>query len=121
MRLTIIIVVSFVVGIALLAGIIAFVGALLPKAHVASRSVLLHRPPAQVYSVARDFGAMPTWRADLKSVDLAPQPDGRLHFRETGKQGSVNYELAEDVPSERMVTRILDKDLGYSGNWTYGV
>ena len=119
MRLIIIVVVSVVVGIALLVGIVASVGALLPNAHVASRSVLPHMPPAKVYSVARDFGAMPKWRSDLKSVDLEPQPDGRLHFRESGKQGTVNFELLEDVPAERMVTRILDKDLGYSGKWTY--
>jgi uncharacterized protein YndB with AHSA1/START domain len=119
MKLIIIIVVCVVVGIALLVGVVGFIGASLPKAHVASRSVLLHKSQQQVYSVARDFAAMPTWRADLKSVDLEPQPDGRLHFRESGKQGTVNFELVEDVPAERMVTRILDKDLGYSGKWTY--
>ena len=29
------------------------------------------------------------------------------------------YELADDVPGQRMVTRITDTDLGYSGKWTY--
>ena len=119
MRLLILLVASVVIGITILVGVVTFVGALLPKAHVASRSVLLHKTPAQVYSVARDFAAMPTWRSDLKSVALEPQPDGRLHFRESGKQGSVNFELLEDVPAQRMVTRILDKDLGYSGKWTF--
>lgn len=119
MRLIILIVISVVVGLALLVGVMTFVGALLPRAHVASRSVLLRKTPAQVYAAVRDFGAMPTWRADLKSVEVEPQPDGRLHFRESGKQGAVNFELLEDVPAERMVTRILDKDLGYSGKWTF--
>lgn len=121
MKLAIIIVVSVILIIALLVGVIAVIGAVLPKAHVASRSVLLHKSQQQVYSVVRDFGAMPAWRTDLKSVDLEPQPDGRLHFRETGKQRSVNFELLEDVPAQRLVTRILDKDLGYSGKWTFGL
>ena len=31
----------------------------------------------------------------------------------------MNYELVEDVPTSRMVTRIRDTDLGYAGQWTY--
>ncbi len=31
----------------------------------------------------------------------------------------MNYELVADVPAQRMVTRIRDTDLGYSGQWTY--
>ena len=50
---------------------------------------------------------------------MQPQSSGPLHFREEGSNGTVNYELAEDVPNQRMVTRILDTDLGYSGKWTY--
>jgi len=42
-----------------------------------------------------------------------------VHLREEGKNGTVNYELAEDVPGKRMVMQILDTDLGYSGKWTY--
>ena len=42
-----------------------------------------------------------------------------VYFREVGKHGTVNYELVEDVPAQRMVTRIRDTDLGYSGQWTY--
>jgi hypothetical protein len=50
--------------------------------------------------------------------DETPQ-GGPVYFREEGKHGRVNYELVEDVPAQRMVTRIRDTDLGYSGQWTY--
>ena len=30
----------------------------------------------------------------------------------------MTYELIDDVPGQRMVTRIVDQDLGYSGTWT---
>jgi hypothetical protein len=119
MKLTIIIAVSVILGVSLLIGIIALIGARLPREHVASRSLLLHKTQLQVYTVVRDVGSMPAWRADIKRVDLETQSDGRLHFREDGKQGSVNYELVEDIPGQRMITRIVDKDLGYSGKWTY--
>ena len=119
MKLLIFIVVGIVAGLLLLAGIMALIGSRLPKAHVASRSILLHRSPQDVYAVVRDFGSAPQWRADLKRIDVDAQPGKPVYFREEGKNGTVNYELVEDVPAQRMVTRIRDTDLGYSGQWTY--
>jgi uncharacterized protein YndB with AHSA1/START domain len=119
MKLLLVIVIGVIAGIALLAGVIALIGSRLPKTHTASRSVLLRQSPNQVYAVARDFGSAPTWRSDVKRIEVQTQPGQRVHFREEGKNGTVNYELVEDVPSQRMVTRILDTDLGYSGKWTY--
>jgi nitrate reductase gamma subunit len=57
MKLLIFIVVGIVAGLLVLAGIIALIGSRLPKAHVATRSILLHRSPADVYAVVRDFGS----------------------------------------------------------------
>jgi hypothetical protein len=108
-----------VAALVLCVGTMALIGWRLPRSHSATRSVLLHRSPSEVYAVIRDVGAGPSWRDDVKQVAVQPQPDGRLHFRETGSNGAVNYELVEDVPGQRMVTRILDQDLGYSGKWTY--
>ena len=119
MKLLIYIVVGAVACVAVLAGFIAMIGSRLPKAHSASRSLFVHQTPEQVYAVVRDFGSAPSWRTDVKRIDLETRSDGRVHFREEGKNGTVNYELAEDVPSQRMVTRIMDTDLGYSGKWTY--
>lgn len=119
MKLILYIVIGLVAGLALLAGVIAVIGSRLPKAHSASRSMLLHQSPEHVYAVVRDFATAPTWRTDLKRVEVEQQPGGLVHFREEGKHGAVNFELAEDVPAKRMVTRILDTDLGYSGKWTY--
>ena len=107
------------VAIVLLIGLIVVLGYRLPSTHSVSRSILLHQPTSAVYATVRDFESVPTWNSNLKSVVVEKQPDGRIHFRETGKNGTVNYELVEDVPDQRIVTRILDKDLGYSGKWTY--
>ena len=119
MKLLIYIVVGFIAGLALLGGVIALIGSQVPKGHTASRSILLKQPPEQVYAVIRDFGSAPSWRSDVKRIEVQPQSSGPLHFREEGRNGTINYELAEDVPNQRMVTRILDTDLGYSGKWTY--
>jgi len=115
MKLLIFILVGIVGGVLVIFGVMALIGSMLPKAHVASRSILLHRIPQDVYEVVRDFGSAPKWRADVKRIEV----ETPVYFREEGKHGTVNYELVEDVPAQRMVTRIRDTDLGYSGQWTY--
>ena len=67
----------------------------------------------------RDFNSAPSWRSDLQRVEMIPTNDNHVRFREQGKQGAVTYDLVEDQPNEKMVTRIADLDLGYSGTWTY--
>ena len=119
MKLLLVVVAGIIVVLVLLAGIVALVGSRLPKEHVASRSILLRRSPAAVYAVIRSFEHAPKWRSDVKQVDVETGLNGAVYFRETGSNGTVNYELVEDVPPQRMVTRIRDTDLGYSGQWTY--
>lgn len=119
MKLLIFIVAGIIVVLVLVGGIVALIGSRLPREHVASRSILLHRSPQEVYAVVRDFGSAPKWRSDVKDMEVETKQGGPVYFREVGKNGTVNYELIEDVPRQRMVTRIRDTDLGYSGQWTY--
>lgn len=119
MKLLIYIVVGVVGCVILLVGIMALIGSQLPKTHVASRSILLRKPPADVYAVVRDFSSAPKWRSDLKQVDVETSQGGPVYFREVGKNDTINYELIEDVPAQRMVTKIRDTNLGFGGQWTY--
>ena len=119
MKILIFIVVGVIALVVVLVGVVALIGSRLPKSHVASRSILLHRSPQDVYAVVRNFESAPSWRADVKRIDVDVRAGGPVHFREEGKHGTVNYALVEDVPATRMVTKILDTDLGYSGQWTY--
>lgn len=119
MRLLIYIVVGVIGGLILLVGIVALIGSRLPKSHVASRSILLSKSPQEVYAVVRDFGTAPQWRSDVKQVEVEAPPGGPVYFREIGKNDTINYEVVEDVPGQRMMTRIRDTNLGYSGQWTY--
>ena len=77
MRTLIFIVVGIVAALAVLVGIVALIGSRLPKTHVASRSILLHRSPQEVYAVVRDFGSAPKWRSDVKQVEV----EGPVYFR----------------------------------------
>src|SRR5687768_10665772 len=96
MKLLIYIVVGVVGCVILLVGIMALMGSQLPKTHVASRSILLRKPPADVYAVVRDFSSAPKWRSDLKQVDVETSQGGPVYFREVGKNDTINYELTEE-------------------------
>lgn len=100
-------------------GLVLVVGTMLPRQHQATREITLNRPPQEIYSVVRDFGTAASWRRNLLRVELLEAVNGLVRFREVSKDGSVTYEVVEDVPDQNLVTRIVDRDLGYSGSWTY--
>jgi Polyketide cyclase / dehydrase and lipid transport len=106
------------VGAALF-GLLACVGARLPKDHVASRRVLIHRPATEVFAVMRDFAHAAEWRTDVERVEMLVQPGDRIRFQEKSRHGVITFELAEEVPGERLVTRIADDQLPFGGTWTY--
>jgi hypothetical protein len=108
------IILGILVGIVVL---IAITGALLPRQHVATRSKVVHAAPQAVYAAIRNVADAPRWRNDVKRVEILSP----TRFREHGEHGAVTYDIVEDTPPSRLVTRIADRDLGYSGSWTYNL
>ena len=106
-------------GVIGLIALVLIIGALLPSKHTASREITLARAPTEVYAILRDFASAPKWRRELKSVEILENVDGRTRFREDSKNGHITYEVVEDTPPEKLATRIVDRDLGYFGTWTY--
>ncbi|HJQ35565.1 MAG TPA: SRPBCC family protein [Thermoanaerobaculia bacterium] len=97
--------------------LVVLIGASLPKRHEASRSTLVSAPSADVYRALTDFASAPKWRPDVKRVELLDA----THFREHGEHGAVTYEIKQQTPNELLITEIADRDLGYSGSWTYAL
>lgn len=114
-------IVGFVVVIIVVLIIGVFViGSRLPQSHIASRSIRLNQPLPRVYAVVRDFGSSAAWRTDVNNVEMLERSEnGFVRFRENGSNGTITYELLNDEPNQRIVTKIADRDLGYSGTWTY--
>jgi uncharacterized protein YndB with AHSA1/START domain len=108
-----------VVVIVLLIVIMLLIGSRLNPNHTASRSIKLRRSPADVFAVLHNFAQSPAWRSDVKKVEMLGVVDGHVRFREEGSNGTVTYEVLDDIAPQRLVTRIVDVDLGYSGTWTY--
>jgi uncharacterized protein YndB with AHSA1/START domain len=102
----------------LVLGVLALLGARLPREHVATRRVTLARSPEEVFAVVRDFAGAPSWRTDVKRVEVLVGDRG-VRFREESRHGSIAMEVVEDVPPRRLVTRIADDGLPFGGTWTY--
>jgi uncharacterized protein YndB with AHSA1/START domain len=108
------IIVGALVGIVIL---IAIVGAILKRDHVATMSASIAAPPDKVWSALVDVGAYPTWRPDVQKVEvLSPAP---LSWREHTTQGAMTFAIEEFQPPRRMVARIQDKDIPFGGAWEY--
>jgi hypothetical protein len=104
------------------AGLVAVpIGFLLPKQHVASRAIILHRKPGDVFQLISDFKAAPSWRPDVREVELLSPADGHICYREKGTNGVLTLEIVESNAPSRMVTRIADKGLPFGGMWIFDI
>jgi len=103
--------------LAVLIALIALIGLTLRADHVSTRAAVIPRPPDEVYARIRDVARYPTWRKDVKKVELLPEIAGKPAFREHGAQGSIPFVIDEEVPPSRLVTRIADDHLPFGGRW----
>ena len=112
----VLLIIGSIVGLLLVSALVAvLLGSRLPSDHTVSRSTKLNRSAADVYAIVRNVGEAPKWRPDVKQVDILSADK----FREHGSNGTVTYQIVEDVPNQKLVTKIVDVDLGFSGSWEY--
>lgn len=95
------------------------IGACLPRGHTATRAAIFHRPPTELYAAVRDFAAQPSWRRDVRGVELLPPRDGQACFCETSRHGAITYLVVEDKPAEKLALKIADENLPFGGTWTF--
>ena len=108
--------IGIVLGVLALAiGAIALIGAMLPRGHRASRRAKFRQTPEALYAV---IAGPPDWRSDVKGFGTLPERDGRRQWWEESQGQRITYELVEDAPPLRRVTRIADKGLPFGGTWT---
>jgi Polyketide cyclase / dehydrase and lipid transport len=110
-----------VAGLALVVLIVAIVGALLPKAHAAARTVRVPLPPDGLYTLLSDVSGYPAWRGDVKKLERLPDRDGKPAWIEdvSGMKIPLHFERMER-PS-LLVARIDGSDLAFGGTWTYQI
>lgn len=87
-----------VAALALIVAIVAVVGAMLPRDHVASRTLTVRKPPEAVWALVSN----PAFAKDATGQDLP-------------------VETIESVPPKRLVTRIADPNQPFGGTWTFAI
>lgn len=113
-----IVLVSLAILVALIV-LVVVVGALLPKTHIATRTVVMNAAPAEVWKEITTVEAYPQWRG-VQKAEILPPRAGRRMWRETDSHGdAMTMEVMEEVPERRLVTRIADEHLPFGGTWTY--
>lgn len=115
MKIALIVLLVFLSIVVLVTGI----GLALPANHVASTKAYVPAQPIEVWNAITGLKAFPTWRSDVKSVDMLPDSAGKLAWREVGSNGRITYAQAEAVPPSHLKVKLTDNSLPFGGTWTY--
>src|ERR1044071_9810973 len=106
-------------GLVALPGGIALAGRAWPAGRGASSRVTLKSPPAAVWAVIRDPGALlGTW-TELKSSRRLPDRNGKEVWEQNAGGFPMRLIVEEAVPPSRLVTRIdAEPGAAVGGPWT---
>jgi hypothetical protein len=106
-------------ALALLIAIAAVIGAMLPRAHSATRTARFRVAPDALYAV---LSGPPDWRTGVKGYGVLPDQDGRKRWWEEDTfRHKIIFELIEDRPPERIAVRIAEPNLPFGGAWTFDI
>jgi hypothetical protein len=118
-KILLIVVASILVIGIVAVGIVAGVGALLPRHHVASRSATYRATPEQLFVL---ISGPQSWRPDVLRSKTITGPDGQPLLRETTHDGNtMTYEVFAANPPTSISRRVVGKNLPFSGSWTYSL
>ena len=110
-----------VAAVALVALIVAVVGAMLPRQHTVSRTARVALPPAKLYDLLADVSRYQSWRPGLKGLERLPDKNGMPAWIEdtSGMKIPMRFERME--PPSLLVGRIDSTALAFGGTWTYRI
>jgi len=113
-----------VIGVIALVALGAFaVGATMPVDHTVSVSGTVAAPPEKVFALITDIAAGPTWRPEVKSVEVLPKDNTRdAWIEDLGSGQKMKFLALTTVPpgaSGHAWREVRTKDPSYGGTWTY--
>jgi hypothetical protein len=106
-------------GLVGLVVLVTVVGWCLPKGHHATRSKTIAASAERVFGYIADVANGPTWRKDVRAVEIVSGAGVGMIFRETSSNGVITYRVDALEPARRFVTVIADPSLPFSGRWTF--
>ncbi|MGA2583388.1 MAG: SRPBCC family protein [Tepidisphaeraceae bacterium] len=106
--------VGMAIGVIVL--VVVLVGLMLPKSHRATRMAEFKQCPEGVFAT---ITGSQDWRGVTK-IEL-PSDDGLRRWREQSGNRSITFEEAVSDPPRLYRSRIADKNLPFSGTWTWEI
>jgi hypothetical protein len=104
-------------GIVVLILVVVLIGLALPKAHRATRMARFSQPPEVVFAA---ITGPQDWRPGITRVELPPEA-GVRRWREQSSHGAITFEEMACDPPRLYRSRIADKNLPFTGTWTYEI
>lgn len=119
MKIVLLVAGSAVALIVLAVVVVVGIGAMLPKRHVVSRSAVYKAGAEQLYAL---IAGTQDWRPDVVRSEVFHDAEGRELLRETSRRGqTMTYEVLDPMPPRSLTRRIAEKNLPFSGRWTYAL
>lgn len=105
-----------IIGVLVVVTVVVYIwGSMLPVRHTATVEADINASPEAVWKRINEPAVFPTWRSDLKAVDVKYDTEWIEH----GKYGDIPFRKKEEVPQQKLVTVINSKDLSFGGEWVY--
>ena len=108
------------VPLVIVAGVAA-AGALLPRDHVAAGRLFVRAPPARVAELVRDIPSQPSWRKDVRSMDVLERRSDGLRYVEHSSDGAIMFDFDEEQRGRIFRSRIADPNLPFGGEWRIAI
>ncbi|MFQ5652792.1 MAG: SRPBCC domain-containing protein [bacterium] len=106
-------------GFVAIVGLVAVIGAVLPKEHTATQAAQFKQAPPEIWNAITDFGAMAAWNSSFDEVKPLPDHNGNAAWSLISDQGPMPLEVVEMDTNKKLVTRIIDEGMPFGGTWTY--
>jgi len=98
---------------------VALAGAMLPKEHTVTRTIVLKQSPDAVWAVVTDYTNEPQWRHEVQTITKLPDRNGHQLVEEKYKNGdTLKIETVEAQAPTKLVRDVVDNPI-FSGRWTY--
>jgi uncharacterized protein YndB with AHSA1/START domain len=103
-----------------LVALLAVIGMLVPRDHVAGVTITVRQPPDSIWKVVRDLGGVPQWWSEMKKSERGPDGAGIERWQQEVGGFKMALLIETEEPPRRLVTRIDSPPDGpFGGTWTY--
>lgn len=119
MRMVLYIIITLLGLFFVLFGVLGILGSRLPETHVATQSIQINAPAAEVYGWIERFEEMSTWVPEITKVDRLADVDGKPVYLQKMGRNSFTTTTSIAEPPSRILRSITDNSASFYGSWDH--